>query len=172
MEVCFLCTFLMVCSVFDIKGWKVPNWLFVSGLAAETLYKFIGSGLSAVWTFLVSFIFIQLMLGAFWRFGFFGAADIKILGIVCAYVGWRELPKLISCILVFGAAVSLCRIFKNKKLIFRIINIKKYIYKCVFAGKLLNYRELFCESETGKIPFIPIIMAGYLLYWVVKGYLK
>ena len=108
----------------------------------------------------------------FWLCGFFGAADIKTLGIVCACAGWKEMLKLIICIMIIGAAVSLCCILRNKRLIFRVKNIRRYIYECIYAGKLLNYREIFCECETGTIPFIPIIMAGYILYKFVRSYLR
>lgn len=167
MEVYFLCLFLLICSVFDIIGRRVPNWLFISGLTIEALYKLFYGDYFEVIIFLTGFIVTQIFLGVLWICGFFGAADMKILGVVCASAGQEECLKLISCVLVSGAAVSFCFILMNKKLLFRIANIRKYICESIRAGKLLNYRQLFCEDGVGKVPFVPIITIGYLLYLLV-----
>lgn len=159
-----VCVFLIICSIFDIARRKVPNWMFITGLFADALYRGICAGTGEAFIFLAAFILTQVFLAVLWLCGFFGAADIKILGIALASAGWAGGLRLIKCVLISGAVVSLFYVVKDKKMRRRILNIKKYICECICAGRLLDYRGIFCVNGEGKISFIPVITAGYILY--------
>lgn len=164
MEIYVLLIFLVVCSFLDIKRQKVSNVFIVLGVGVLIPFVFLSDGYFGVLMFLGNFILFQAVFMLLWICGFFGAADIKIFSVVLSVVGWECLTSFLVCFLIACGVMILASAFKRGHILFRLLQVKRYIYACITSKKLFNYRSLFKESDEGKLPFVPVIMLGYCIF--------
>ena len=104
MDVCFVAA-LLLCADSDRRIHEIPG-LFLWGIALPGLLQFgysIGVG-QAVWPYLCAFpVFVLLLI--FWRRGFIGGGDVKLMALMCFYMGINltVISCSVSC-LILGVA--------------------------------------------------------------------
>lgn len=104
MDVCFVAA-LLLCADSDRRIHEIPG-LFLWGIALPGLLQFgysIGAG-QAVWPYLCAFpVFVLLLI--FWRRGFIGGGDVKLMALMCFYMGINltVISCSVSC-LILGVA--------------------------------------------------------------------
>lgn len=104
MDVCFVAA-LLLCADSDRRIHEIPG-LFLWGVALPGLLQF-GYALGArqaVWPYLCTIpVFVLLLI--FWRRGFIGGGDVKLMALMCFYMGINL--TVISCslsCLILGVA--------------------------------------------------------------------
>lgn len=104
MDVCFVAA-LLLCADSDRRIHEIPG-LFLWGIALPGLLQFgysIGAG-QAVWPYLCAIpVFVLLLI--FWRRGFIGGGDVKLMALMCFYMGINltVISCSVSC-LILGVA--------------------------------------------------------------------
>ena len=86
MDVCFVAA-LLLCADSDRRIHEIPG-LFLWGIVLPGLLQFgyaVGAG-QAVWPYLCAIpVFVLLLI--FWRRGFIGGGDVKLMALMCFYMG-------------------------------------------------------------------------------------
>ena len=86
MDVCFVAA-LLLCADSDRRIHEIPG-LFLWGITLPGLLQFgyaVGAG-QAVWPYLCAIpVFVLLLI--FWRRGFIGGGDVKLMALMCFYMG-------------------------------------------------------------------------------------
>lgn len=86
MDVCFVAA-LLLCADSDRRIHEIPG-LFLWGIALPGLLQLgyaLGAG-QAVWPYLCAIpVFVLLLI--FWRRGFIGGGDVKLMALMCFYMG-------------------------------------------------------------------------------------
>lgn len=104
MDVCFVAS-LLLCADSDRRIHEIPG-LFLWGIALPGLLQ-LGYALGArqaVWPYLCAFpVFVLLLI--FWRRGFIGGGDVKLMALMCFYMGINltVISCSVSC-LILGVA--------------------------------------------------------------------
>ena len=104
MDVCFVAA-LLLCADSDRRIHEIPG-LFLWGIALPGLLQFgyaIGAK-QAVWPYLCAIpVFVLLLI--FWRRGFIGGGDVKLMALMCFYMGVNLtlIAFSVSC-LILGVA--------------------------------------------------------------------
>jgi prepilin peptidase CpaA len=106
--------FTACAMVSDVRYWKLPNWLALTGLAGALVFHatvgWIGGGAAGVLEHLkYAFLGFLLSFGVLflaWLIGSGSAGDAKFMGAVGAWLG----PAPIAMVLVLSAVIELFRV--------------------------------------------------------------
>ena len=106
MDVCFVAA-LLLCADSDRRIHEIPG-LFLWGVALPGLLQFgyaLGAGMS-VWPYLCAAPVFALLL-AFWHRGFIGGGDVKLMALMCFYMGIHAAISAfsLSCLILGGAVL-------------------------------------------------------------------
>ena len=106
MDVCFAAA-LLLCADSDRRIHEIPG-LFLWVVALPGLLQFgyaLGAGMS-VWTYLCAAPVFALLL-AFWHRGFIGGGDVKLMALMCFYMGIHAaiIAFSLSCLILGGAVL-------------------------------------------------------------------
>ena len=99
---------------FDFCSDKIPNWYILSASSVLLAFKFIhGNGIDFFGTFL-SILFPILVMFPFFALGFFGAADVKLFGMLGICFSFKEVMLVFTISLFAGLAVGIIKAVKYK----------------------------------------------------------
>lgn len=106
MDVCFAAA-LLLCADSDRRIHEIPG-LFLWGVALPGLLQFgyaLGTGAS-VWPYQYAAPVFALLL-AFWHRGFIGGGDVKLMALMCFYMGIHAaiIAFSLSCLILGGAVL-------------------------------------------------------------------
>ena len=106
MDVCFVAA-LLLCAASDRRIHEIPG-LFLWGIALPGLLQLgyaLGAG-QAVWPYLCAAPVFALLL-AFWHRGFIGGGDVKLMALMCFYMGIHAAISVfsLSCLILGGAVL-------------------------------------------------------------------
>lgn len=113
MDVCFVAS-LLLCADSDRRIHEIPG-LFLWGIALPGLLQF-GYALGArqtVWPYLCAAPLLAVLL-VFWHRGFIGGGDVKLMALICLYMG--IVPALVGftvAALILGMACAYGAVFKK-----------------------------------------------------------
>ena len=144
-----LSSLLLVISVIDLEIQEIPDGLSIFGLAAGIVFIAVQWDMNLV---LSSFAGLLIGSGLFFLIAFFskggmGGGDIKLLGVLGIWVGWKMTLLLILLSFIIGALVSIFL------LITKIKSRKDYIPFGPFIA-------------IGA--YIAIIHGNFLIHWYLK----
>ncbi len=123
---------LLVAAVTDIRSYKIPNFLTISGMLCGLFYHTAQNGISGFF-FSASGILVGMsLLILFYLSGGMGAGDVKLLGSVGAFVGVKAVLIVGLYTAIIGGVYALLLIALNpvdsKSMITRIyISVKTFI---------------------------------------------
>lgn len=166
-ELCFLLSFTMACSLYDLKYGKIPNpWILcglLSGLSSRLILHH-----TPPWRCLPGFLLPYLLLGVLVALRMMGGGDVKLLSVIGLFLGAAVAAKIIFVSIVCGAVFSLLIVISRKNIFTRLMYLRNYLHSALAedsAGKVRPYRgegtkdAEFCFS-------VPIFFS--LLFYLLK----
>ncbi|MCI8465429.1 MAG: hypothetical protein HFI63_06185 [Lachnospiraceae bacterium] len=177
--------FFVVCltaAVTDILWRRIPNiWLgswFLTGLllagwgmlpisgvvslAADSTVCFPEDWQSAV-SYLGRAAAVSLILIPAWRLRMTGAGDVKLCSIMAAFMGLGAFIRCICYSLFFGSILSVFYMIRTQSFRRRMGGFLAWFGQCISCNRWVPYRKE--QNMEGTIPFAPVLLAGYLLWW-------
>ena len=152
-----------VAAVTDLSSRRIPNWLTLPalpiGLAAQSIY---GDGfwqglLGALGGFAVPFLLFAVGAG--------GAGDAKLLAVVGAFVGIRNLIPVFVLISVIGGVAALCVALRAGALS-RVVKNSAMIVVSLGRGRWDEFRARsdMRKPEALRLAYGAVIALGALLF--------
>lgn len=106
-SILLLMVILIPAAIGDYQRQRVPNWLTMSGWLMAPLIAWLFSGLNGVGESLLGLALMLLLLLPLWLVGWFGAADVKLMGTVGAFVGVSDCLPVLFGVLLTGMVMAL-----------------------------------------------------------------
>lgn len=193
---CILLAVLALCAVHDIRHHRIPNWIVGWGIAlglafgcgvfsgfgpgeamagggkmgwlADSIAG--GGGCIRVWAGFLGRMFLVWGIGfPFFVFGMTGAGDIKVMGLIAAFMGMKDGMTAVWAGLCLGAVLALGKMLHQGSIYQRFLYLSAYIRRLFQDGKIEKY---YCRQRDGigcVIPLGACFFAGTLFTVLWKG---
>lgn len=169
-ELCFLLSFVMACTLYDLRYGKIRNPWVLGGLLGGFSSKLILHH-SPPWNCLPGFLLPYLLLGVLVLLRMMGGGDVKLLSVIGLFLGPAAAAKIILGSIVCGAIFSLLLVIRRKNLFVRLKYLHDYLISVLAETphvKIMPYRGP--GTEDGEFCFsVPILFSllFYLLWEVL-----
>ena len=160
-----LFVFLMVAVFFDVKEFRIPNWLILIGVATGIAANFFfeGTGINGALIAIGGMGLGLLVFLFFYLIKIMGAGAAKLMALVGAFLGYHEEIDVTPFILICGGILALLYAFclnEIKQIKRNVFNILEDITKFKVSRK---------ESQLSKFPYSIAIAGGVLIYYITKS---
>lgn len=132
---------LVSAVITDLRTYRIPNFLILSGLLSGLLQVTLTEGLMALLTAIVNASIICVSLLLLYFIKALGAGDVKLFSVIAVFVGLKPTYRILLCSLVIGGALGLI------KVVVKIIQKKRIERK----GGKRNKNRQFNEHAPTKI---------------------
>lgn len=104
---------LLVAAISDLMLRAVPNWLIFLGLMVALIWAAVSSGLMGLGFMTLGLLGGVALFFPIYMVGMLGAGDVKLMGLVGAFLGLHQL--LVSSLFIFlmGGLISLLMLRKS-----------------------------------------------------------
>ncbi|MCD4755526.1 MAG: prepilin peptidase [Deltaproteobacteria bacterium] len=118
----FVIILVVIAAIIDVRTRKIPNYLTLSGWGIGLMYHVITGGLDGLIFSSAGLILGFGLLFLFYLVGGAGAADVKLMAAIGAFLGWEEVLRafvfssimgLLFAVAIMAKAGLLGKIFKN-----------------------------------------------------------
>ncbi|NLI81241.1 MAG: prepilin peptidase [Deltaproteobacteria bacterium] len=174
-----LAVFLAVCAVFDLFYRRIPNWLTYPAMTAALIFRGINGGVDELLQGLSGLAVGMALLMPVYLVKGMGAGDVKLMGVVGAFLGPKEAFVAFLWTGVTGGVYALILLALHPHQL--VIFLKKCLQKFVFIGKVLFYgvsgahalspfdEEPAHQGEGLKVCYGVAIAVGTMGYLLCKG---
>ncbi len=98
---------VLIAAYFDIRSFRIPNRLIVSGILLGVLYRGLSPGEHLVFYYLLSMAGMFFVLIPFYKFHAIGGGDVKLLSVCSLFTGWKCGISIAVYALFFGGIISI-----------------------------------------------------------------
>lgn len=153
---------LSVGSLYDMKYYRVPNWWAAAG-AVLGIGLDIFSGQGPPWSAAVFLLRAAAVVTVFFILfccRMIGAGDIKLMALICGYLGLKTGAGAIACSFLAGAVWSLFRLIRLRILLKRLFYFTAYIRQVFTTGMIAEYYNPQSDGYEAAIPFALCLTVG------------
>lgn len=162
---------LVAASVIDIKTYRIPNWLTLSGIVFALAYSAILAtpGRGILWA-AQGMVIGFLMTVPFYVLRVMGAGDVKLMAMIGAFIGAPLVVYAGLYAFCIGGVAAILFALRRRAMIRMLKNIKdigQLGVLSVAAGMMPNV-QVPQQASIGRLPFgvsISIGTVGYLIAW-------
>lgn len=178
---CILIAVLACCAVTDVRNHRISNVCLGFGVCLGLACGAAGSVHGAAetvdavmwgWTaagFLGRMVLMWVIGFPFFVMGMTGAGDIKIMGLITAFLGFRDGFAAITAGLCLGAVLALGKMVSEHSICQRFYYLSAYVRRVIQCREIEKY---YCQQRDGDKCVIPLgacFFAGTLLTVLWKG---
>lgn len=158
---------LLCCAVFfDVRNHRIPNWLVAVGLVCGlSLNSLLSAGLGFI-SALQGFGLGILLLLPLYLLRAMGAGDVKLMGMVGAFLGSQAIIGVTLLTFIAGGVLALLVALQTGQLKHMLANVRVVIQGAVMQASLRQKPEIEMPQSAGKLPYAVAIAAGTLLFLV------
>jgi len=80
---------VLIAAIIDIRSRRIPNYLTLSGWGIGLMYHVVTGGLDGLMFSSAGMVLGICLLLFFYLLGGVGAADVKLMGAIGAFLGWK-----------------------------------------------------------------------------------
>ena len=146
----------------DLSNGRIPNELVLGGLGMGLIYQAVLSGLMGVVLCFGGILLPVLLFGPLYYFRMIGAGDIKLMGVVGAFVGPAACFSCILWSLIAGGIISLMLVLYHHNFILRIFSFTEYVGEYMRTGVWKAYLDRV--DERGRFCFSIPVLVSVLCY--------
>ena len=107
-----LLLFMAAAAVKDYRSYWVPNELILAGALNGYILRFWADGSGGVIDGAAGMVLIFILCAGFFVLSMFGAGDLKLMMAMAVYMGPVKSVRILIVSLVFGAVISLLKMWK------------------------------------------------------------
>ena len=136
--------------VYDLFYRKIPNYLILTGYAGLGPYMYIRFGIDGIIQSAAAVCVVGVALIIVYVLGGLGAGDVKLICLICGFLGLKQAAVYTILVLCIGAFIGL-------------------IKKCMRFANMAGGRAERTLTGVMKIRFGIPITAGYFIILISKG---
>ena len=175
MKIILIVVFLAGASAFDICTNKVPNWYILSGFISIFLTEISGRSIREISLIPIYCILTILILFPLYLLGAFGAADVKIAGVLSVSYSIKYTMIILATAVLIGGLVSIVKLIRYGSWGDRIPALIRYISSfwdnsgMRIALPNQSYIDGLAKKDREKasIPVSPLILCSVVMLEVV-----
>lgn len=165
----FFWIFLLGAALSDIRTRKIPNWWLCGGLAAGLLWEvnsvfWMGGGLGNAAlesaAFLIRAASAPAVLSVLFVCRMIGAGDIKLIGIMLGWLGFRTGVTALGFGFFLGAVMAFLKLLLSGSMIMRFGYFFAYIRQTFRTRKITAYYRPQWDGYEVTIPLSLFLLAG------------
>lgn len=159
-----LVLFLAGAAWWDVKSYRIPNRLIWVGLLAGLMmhvYLYAWSGLLES---------VQgILVGMAWLLPFYllramGAGDVKLMGLVGAFLGPLQVSKALIFVMLAGGIMALLLVLRLKKLRQLLASLKLMLQQGLLSVAVRQMPDAHIEQSIARMPYGLAILVGVSSY--------
>ena len=154
---------LLPAAICDMYCYQVPHIIIIMGLLLSLFNNFLTYGIVGVVYFIIGCIIPIIFCSFFYLLRMFGAADIKLISIICSYYSIYFGAHVVFYSLLVGALFSVLKIIRKRNLSRRFLYFKNYIRQICKEKKVIPYYATKKWEEDAVIPFSLCILFGFCI---------
>lgn len=163
-------------SYYDIREHRIPNWLILSGMLLGTVLQVYlawdgeGSG-SILWPvcgFLLRMLAAAVLFFILFVFRMIGAGDVKLMALICGYLGGPAGAVALGYGFAAGAVLSLVKMLYRRSFWTRLSYLSAYIRRLYHTRKITAYYDPARDGSEAVIPFGFCLFLGTFIYLFIK----
>ena len=159
---------LLVATLYDIRFYRIPNWLTFSGWVLGPLLHFVLSGTGGLATSLAG-LGVAFALGMpLWLAGWMGAGDVKLITLVGGFLGYPVVFVALAAIALCGGLLSLAALFR-RGLFFRALHRLRTSLDFTLATRQVVYVPPEEAEREVRLPYAVAISVGTLVAILVSS---
>lgn len=165
MFILILLCVLAVAVVYDLRERRIPNWLILAGLPAGIITSWFGGGVEATLSAVAAAGAGMAIFIPFFAARLIGAGDVKLIGVVGAFVGLHGIFPILLYTMMAGGILGLIAVvasrttekfFGNLKLFF-VASVMRVQNDVIPLSTLAN-------ASAVRIPYAVAIAAGVIIW--------
>lgn len=158
-------------AMYDVRYHKIPNWWILSGVL-------LGAGLMwwleaaetkdwwpVIWFFVCCFLVVIVFFPLFYC-RMIGAGDIKLMALICGYLGLSYGGIAILYGFLLGAILSLTKLLVQKSLLRRLQYLYAYCKRLILTKEVTPYHNPGRDGYEHTIPMGLCLFLGTLFYTI------
>lgn len=157
-------------AIYDLRDHRIPNWWVLggSGIGLLVLVWFgIGTTDKIWWIplwFLIRCLVVVVLFSPLFYCRMLGAGDIKIMALICGFMGFGNGSLSILFGFLIGAGMALIKLLVQRSLIQRLSYLYAYIKRLILTKEVTAYHNSVRDGYEHTIPFGLCLFLGTLLY--------
>lgn len=163
-------------AVYDLREHRIPNWWVFggAGIGLGILWWLSMGNVERAWEvpvwFLVRCIVTVAVFFPLFYVRMIGAGDIKLMAVICGFLGpWNGSLAIVYGFLI-GAAMSLIKMLVQRTLFRRLNYLYAYIRRLILTKEVTAYHDPSRDGYTHTIPFGLCLFLGALVYlFFIRG---
>ncbi|MDD3884672.1 MAG: A24 family peptidase [Gallionella sp.] len=158
---------LLCCAVFfDVRSHRIPNWLVAAGLVCGfSLNSLLSAGLGFISALQGLGLGILLLLPLY-LLRAMGAGDVKLMGMVGAFLGPKAIVGVTLLTFIAGGVLALLMALRTGQLKYMLGNVRMVIQGAAMQAALRQKPDIEVPQSAGKLPYAVAIAAGTFLFLV------
>lgn len=158
---------LTLASWFDLRERRIPNALTVGGVVVALCLR-LAWGWGSVLQGAEGAGFAVLVALAPFTMGFLGGGDVKLLGVVGAFVGVDRLFGALLLVALVGGVLAVLESVRRQAFLRAIANIRGFAMQWVLFGRA-GVTPTLASPEAMTVPYGVAIAVGSLVWWFYGG---
>ncbi len=169
MKEAVLLVFVLLCAFWDMRTFRIPNALILTGGIAAVLIRIAADGSSCAADMAAGALIPLLICFLLFYFSMLGAADIKMFMVIGILAGGRDILTIMWYSLLVAAAFALIRIWKYHLSFSRAGYLAEYIRRARAgeAEKAYISKKEIEEKRTWLMHLAVPIAAGCILWMLL-----
>ncbi|NLN06634.1 MAG: peptidase A24 [Firmicutes bacterium] len=167
-----LFVFVLICLYTDLKTRKIYNKTVLAGFLAAWLFHLVTRGVLAgtKFTFCGFFTGAALLLVPY-LLGGMGAGDVKMLGMIGAFVGSEQVVQIMLAAALAGGVMALTTMLKEGELGRRLKNLFLSLYCFLFTRGKEHLEVPQDEKQFGKtLPYGVVLAIGVVIFYLLNSF--
>ncbi len=149
----------------DVRSHRIPNWLVAAGVVCGlALNGLLSTGLGMVVALQGLGLGVLLLLPLY-VLRAMGAGDVKLMGMVGAFVGPQAIIGITLLTFLAGGVMALLVALSKGRLTRMLGNVRGMLYGAIIRASAREKPEIDVPQSVGKLPYAVAIAAGTLLFF-------
>lgn len=157
-------------AVYDLRDHRIPNWWVFGcgGLGLGIEWWISVGGADSPWQIPVWFL-VRLLVTTVVFFPLFyarmiGAGDVKLMALICGFLGFWDGSLSIVYGFLIGAAMALIKMLVQRNLLKRLNYLYAYIRRLILTKEVTAYHDPSRDGYAHTIPFGLCLFLGTAAY--------
>lgn len=165
---------LSVGAIYDIKTHRIPNWWVAgaTGIGLGVLWWLEGpdihTGLRIFGWFLLRSMAVIVVFFPLFHCRMLGAGDIKLMAVICGFLGFARGSRAILFSFFIGAVLSLFKLLFQRSLFQRLTYLFAYIRRLILTKEVTPYHRPGRDGYQHTIPMGLCLFVGTLISWIQR----